>query len=243
MRQDGRNWDQLRKVKFTRRFTETAPGSVLIEAGKTMVLCTVSVDHKVPDFLAGKGVGWVTSEYAMLPAAGGQRKPRDRAGKVDGRSQEIQRLVGRSLRAVVDTELLGEVTLWVDCDVLQADGGTRCASITGAYVALVDAVRSIEAEGVKFAKSPIKDNVAAISVGIVRGEVCVDLNYREDSKADVDMNLIMTGHGQIVELQGTAEHKAFTREQLTQMLDAGQAACQELVGLQELALRQEPKSL
>jgi len=235
-RADGRAWDGLRPVRILRRFTSSAPGSVLIEFGQTKVLCTATIQHDVPAWLKGKGKGWVTAEYGMLPGSTPDRKQRERSGKTDGRTSEIQRLIGRSVRAVVDLELVGERTIWVDCDVLEADGGTRTASVTGAYVALVDAFRSLEADGVKFPASPIRDSVAAVSVGIVGGQGMVDLCYTEDSRADVDMNVVMTGKGQMVELQGTAEHTPFSRKQLLELLDLAERGIGKLRELQQQAL-------
>ncbi len=235
-RVDGRRPDQLRPVKFTRGFTANAAGSVLVEFGRTKVLCTAVVAHEVPAWLEGKGVGWVTAEYGMLPGSTNDRKPRERAGKTDGRTAEIQRLIGRAARAVVDMELLGERTIWLDCDVLEADGGTRTAGITGAYVALVDAVRSMEKEGIRFAASPVKDSVAAVSVGIVKGEPLLDLNYPEDSKADVDMNVVLTGKGLIVELQGTAEKTPFDTARLMALYQLAEKGIAELRELQKRAL-------
>jgi len=236
MRPDGRAPDQLREVTISRRYTDQAPGSVLYRSGRTIVLCTATIDPKVPDFLAGKGRGWVTAEYGMLPGSTNTRKPRER-NKVDGRTYEIQRLVGRALRAVVDFELLGERTIWVDCDVLQADGGTRTASITGAWVAVHDALRWLEGEGVRFARFPLRDRVAAVSCGILGGECRLDLCYEEDAKADVDLNLVMTGDGRIVEVQGTAEGKPFTEGRLEEMLALGKKGIAELARRQEEAVR------
>ena len=235
-RVDGRQPDQLRPVSFIRNYTSNAQGSVLVSFGRTKVLCTAVVAHDVPAWLEGKGVGWVTAEYGMLPGSTNERKPRERAGKTDGRTAEIQRLIGRAARAIVDMELLGERTLWLDCDVLEADGGTRTAAITGSYVALVDAIRSLEKEGLKFPASPIKDSVAAVSVGIVRGEALLDLNYQEDSKADVDMNVVLTGKGLIVELQGTAEKTPFDFARLTAMHKLAEKGIGELRELQKKAL-------
>lgn len=236
-RSDGRAWDGLRPVRILRRFTSNAPGSVLIEFGKTKVLCTASIQHEVPGWLEGKGKGWVTAEYGMLPGSTSERKQRERSGKVDGRTSEIQRLIGRSIRAVIDMEMLGERTLWLDCDVLEADGGTRTASVTGAYVALMDAVRALETEGVKFPAPPVRDSVAAVSVGIVGGQPLLDLCYAEDSRADVDMNVVLTGKGQLVEVQGTAEHTPFTRKQLNDLLDLAERGIAKLRDLQQQALR------
>ncbi len=236
MRPDKRTPDQLRDVTITRHYTEQAPGSVLYRSGRTLVLCTAVVDPKVPDFLVGKGRGWVTAEYGMLPGSTNTRKPRDRK-KVDGRTYEIQRLVGRALRAVVDLELLGERTLWVDCDVLQADGGTRTASITGAWVAVHDALRWLEGEGVRFARFPLRDRIAAISVGMIGPECRLDLCYEEDSRAEVDLNLVMTGDGRIVEVQGTAEGKPFPEAKLLEMLALGKRGIEALVRKQEEAVK------
>ena len=233
---DGRSPDQLRPVKFTRRFTANAAGSVLVEFGRTKVLCTAVVAHEVPAWLEGKGVGWVTAEYGMLPGSTNDRKPRERAGKTDGRTAEIQRLIGRAARAVVDMELLGERTIWLDCDVLEADGGTRTAGITGAYVALVDAVRAMEKDGIRFAAPPIRDSVAAVSVGVVKGVPLLDLNYPEDSKADVDMNVVLTGKGLIVEVQGTAEKTPFDLARLLELHKLAEKGVGELRELQKKAL-------
>jgi ribonuclease PH len=234
-RPNGRQPNQLRPLTFTRRYTRHAAGSVLVSMGNTVVLCTCSVDRKVPDFLLGKGKGWLTAEYGMLPGSTGSRKARDKAGKVDGRTVEIQRLIGRSLRAIVDLDKLGERTLWVDCDVLDADGGTRTASITGAYVALVDALRSIPD-----LPNPITDiltdSVAAVSVGVVGGEVLLDLEYVEDVEAEVDMNLVMTGSGKFIEVQGTGEEATFTRQELDALLAIGETGIREITLSQKAAL-------
>ena len=210
-----RRSDQLRPIEFVRNFTKYAPGSVLVKWGDTWVLCTASVDDKVPSFLKGTGKGWVTAEYAMLPSStGGGRKDRDiKKLKLDARSTEIQRLIGRSLRAAVDLEKLGERQITIDCDVLQADGGTRCASITGGMVALQDAVAKLLADGT-LAETPIVHRVAAVSVGVCDGKPTLDLDYAHDSTAEVDLNVVMTDDGRYVELQGTAEHKPFTEESL-----------------------------
>lgn len=234
MRPEGRKEHQLRPVRIERGFTRSAPGSVLIEMGKTRVLCTASVEPEVPPFLVGKGRGWLTAEYDMLPGATTPRRRRDRTGKVDGRTVEIQRLIGRALRNVVRLEALGENTIWMDCDVLDADGGTRTASITGAYVALVDAVRRsplADRAGAIFA-----DSVAAVSVGIVAGEVLLDLEYVEDSAADVDMNLVMTGSGKFIEVQGTGERANFSLDELHSLLAVGQAGIRQLQAIQRQAL-------
>jgi len=228
----------LRPVRFTRRFTRHAEGSVLVEMGETRVLCTASVEEKVPPFLKGKGQGWVTAEYGMLPRATNTRGAREAAqGKQSGRTQEIQRLVGRSHRAVVDLKKLGDRQVTLDCDVLQADGGTRCASITGAMVALADAVAGLRKAGL-VAEEPIRDFVAAVSVGVVGGEPVLDLDYVEDSSCDTDMNVVMTGAGHFVEVQGTAEGEPFTREQMSQLLDLASAGIGRLVALQRAALAQ-----
>ena len=233
---DGRKADDLRPVTFTRRFTSSAPGSVLVEFGKTKVLCTAMIAHEVPKWLEGRGQGWITAEYGMLPGSTNERKQRERAGKTDGRTAEIQRLIGRAIRSIVDMEMLGEKTIWLDCDVLEADGGTRTAAITGAYVALMDAVRAIEKEGVKFAAPPVRDSVAAVSVGVFRNEMLLDLNYQEDSKADVDMNVVLTGLGLIVEVQGTAEKTPFDTERLMALYKLAEKGCLKLKDLQKEAL-------
>jgi ribonuclease PH len=235
-RPDGRKSDELRPVSFTRGFTRNAAGSVLVEFGLTKVLCTAVVAHEVPPWLEGKGQGWVTAEYGMLPGSTNERKPRERAGKTDGRTAEIQRLIGRAARAIVDLEMLGERTLWLDCDVLEADGGTRTAAITGSYVALMDAVRSMEKEGIKFAAPPVKDSVQAVSVGVFRGEPVLDLCYAEDSKAEVDMNVVLTGRGLIVEVQGTAEKTPFDTSRLMAMYKLAEKGCAQLKDLQKAAL-------
>ena len=234
---DGRTPDQLRPVKFTRHFTESPQGSVLVEFGRTKVLCTAMIEHSVPKWLEGKGQGWITAEYGMLPASTHERKQRERSGKTDGRTSEIQRLIGRSLRAIVDMELLGERTIWLDCDVIQADGGTRTAAITGAYVALMDAFTSLSKDGLKFAAHPLRDSVAAVSVGVVRGEALLDLCYEEDSKADVDMNLVLTGKGLIVEVQGTAEKTPFDSSRLMALYKLAEKGIGELKRLQQEALK------
>ncbi len=230
---DGRRRDQIRPVKVTRNFTKHAEGSVLIEMGDTKVICTASIEEKVPPFLKGKGTGWVTAEYAMLPRATHDRSPRESVkGKQGGRTLEIQRLVGRALRAVIDTSRLGERTIWIDCDVIQADGGTRTASITGAFIALADAVAVLKKkELVKI--NPLTDYLAAISIGKVGGQVMVDLAYEEDSHAEVDLNLVMTGAGQYVEVQGTAERTPFDKKDMDEFLDLGWGAIRELVDLQK----------
>ena len=236
MRSFDRKADQLRPVKFTRGYTKHAEGSVLVEMGHTRVLCTASVEEKVPQFLKGKGQGWVTAEYGMLPRATHTRGNREAAsGKQSGRTQEIQRLIGRSLRATTDLVALGERQITIDCDVLQADGGTRCASVTGAMVALADAVAKLRASG-SLKADPLRDFVAAVSVGIVGGTPMLDLDYGEDSGCDTDMNVIMTGAGHFVEVQGTAEGAPFTREQMSRLLDLASAGISQLVRLQREAL-------
>jgi ribonuclease PH len=228
--------DQLRDVRITRNFTRHAEGSVLIEMGDTRVLCTASVEENVPPFLRGKGQGWVTAEYGMLPRSTHTRRAREAAkGKQTGRTQEIQRLIGRSLRAVTDLKALGERQVTLDCDVLQADGGTRCASITGAWVALYEACEKLVQAG-KLASNPVTDHVAAISVGIVGGTPVLDLDYPEDSACDTDMNVVMTGRGGIVEVQGTAEGEPFSREQMNALMDLATAGVRRLVAAQESAL-------
>ena len=236
MRSDGRAPDELRPVTLTRSYTKHAEGSVLVEVGDTKVICTASVEDRVPPFLKGKGEGWITAEYGMLPLATTTRSQRESGrGGPSGRTHEIQRLIGRSLRAVVDMKGLGERTLWVDCDVIQADGGTRTASITGAFVALVDALRHMKKQGM-LQELPIHDFVAATSVGKVGGEVLLDLRYDEDSTAEVDMNIVKTGRGRFIELQGTAEHKSFDDAELQALMAAADKGIKELVALQKKAL-------
>ncbi|MCH2218823.1 MAG: ribonuclease PH [Dechloromonas sp.] len=236
MRPSQRQPDQLRSVRITRNFTRHAEGSVLIEMGDTRVLCTASVEENVPPFLRGKGQGWVTAEYGMLPRSTHTRSAREAAkGKQTGRTQEIQRLIGRSLRAVTDLKALGERQITLDCDVLQADGGTRCASITGAWIALYEACDKLVQAG-KLPANPIRDHVAAISVGIYEGSPVLDLDYPEDSNCDTDMNVIMTGTGGIVEVQGTAEGEPFSREQMNTLMDLAQMGIRQLVAAQESAL-------
>ena len=233
-RPDARNADELRPITIQRGAVSAAPGSVMISAGDTCVLCTGSVEAKVPPWLEGKGKGWITAEYNMLPGSTSPRKPRDRK-KVDGRTTEIQRLIGRSLRAVADLEALGEQMITVDCDVLRADGGTRTLSITGAFIALVDAIRSLEE--LPFPdRFPLRDSVAAVSVGIVGDDCLLDLPYVEDVAAAVDMNVVMTGQGQYVEVQGTGEEATFTREQLNQLLSLAEAGIASLTTAQREAL-------
>ncbi len=236
MRPSQRLPDQLRAIRITRNFTRHAEGSVLIEMGDTRVLCTASVEETVPSFLRGKGQGWVTAEYGMLPRSTHTRSAREAAkGKQSGRTQEIQRLIGRSLRAVTDLTALGERQITLDCDVLQADGGTRCASITGAWLALHDACTNLVADG-KLPASPLLDHVAAISVGIYQGVPVLDLDYPEDSDCDTDMNVVMTGSGGIVEIQGTAEGEPFSRAQMSVLVDLAEAGIQELVARQKATI-------
>jgi ribonuclease PH len=235
---DGRSPDQLRKISFTRNWLNNAEGSALVEFGNTRVLCVASFTPGVPRWLVGKGVGWVTSEYAMLPRATHTRSDRESVkGKLGGRTQEISRLVGRSLRGVVDMKALGENTIVIDCDVLQADGGTRTAAITGAYVALMDAISWAKEKG-HIAKDalPIAQSVAAVSVGIINGTPMLDLCYEEDVTAETDMNIVCTGDGNFIEVQGTAEGKPFDRTLLNNLLDLGAAGCAELAKLQKQAL-------
>lgn len=239
MRLDNRNNNQLRPVTFERNYTKHAEGSVLVSFGATKVLCTASVEAGVPRWLKGQGKGWLTAEYGMLPRATHTRTQREAArGKQSGRTQEIQRLIGRSLRAMVDLSKLGENTIYVDCDVIQADGGTRTASITGAAIAVVDAIESMQKrEGKKQLKTdPLLGLVAAISVGIKNGEVLLDLCYEEDSSCDTDLNVVMTQKGEFIEIQGTAEEKPFTREQADKMLAVAEAGIAELVNQQQQAL-------
>lgn len=233
-RLDGREPGELRPVSIVRGYTSAPAGSVLISTGRTIVLCTASWQEGVPEWKKGKGTGWLTAEYDMLPGATGERRARNRT-KIDGRTQEIQRLVGRSLRTVVDLSALGENSIFIDCDVLQADGGTRTASITGAYVALCDAVSRAREQG-QLRSSPIRDSVAAVSIGLVGGKVLADLDYQEDSTADVDMNVVMTGSGKFIEVQGTGERTTFDREQLNAMLNVASAAITRLLQLQTEAL-------
>ncbi|MCI5726952.1 MAG: ribonuclease PH [Clostridium sp.] len=239
MRIDGRKNDQSRSVKITRQYTKYAEGSVFIEVGDTKVLCNVSVEEKVPPFLKGTGEGWITAEYSMLPRATDNRKNRDISRlKMDGRSMEIQRLIGRALRSVVDLKALGERTLWVDCDVIQADGGTRTTSITGAFIALVDAVNKIH-KAKPFKVYPIRSFVAATSVGIVAEEKLLDLCYQEDSKAKVDMNIVMTDDYNIVEVQGTGEESPFSRSELSELLDLGEKGIKNMIQIQKDALKMD----
>jgi len=237
MRPSGRAPDQLRPVSFSRRYTKHAEGSVLVEFGDTKVICTASVEERVPGFLRGQGQGWVTAEYGMLPRATGSRMGREAArGKQSGRTMEIQRLIGRSLRAVLDMSALGERTVTIDCDVIQADGGTRTASITGGYVALMDACRHLQEKGL-LKENPIHGQVASVSVGIWEGTPVLDLDYAEDSNAETDMNVVMNDAGAFIEVQGTAEGHAFRREELDSMLDLAASGIGELIQAQSEALQ------
>ncbi len=242
-RHDGRNPDELRTVRLTRNWLDHAEGSVLVEFGRTRVLVAASFTEGVPRWLKGRGTGWVTSEYEMLPRSTNTRSDREsRKGRVGGRTHEISRLIGRSLRAIIDTKALGENTIVLDCDVLQADGGTRTASITGAYVALVDAIEDARARGLIARNAqPLTGSVAAVSVGIVGGRPVLDLDYPEDSTAETDMNIVMTGDGRFVEVQGTAEGEPFDRVLLNGLLDLGAAGCAELSRLQADALAETPR--
>lgn len=238
MRKDGRKPSEMRKVAITRNFIKLAEGSVLIEFGDTRVICTASVEESVPPFLRGKGTGWVTAEYSMLPRATHTRSAREAAkGKLGGRTHEIQRLIGRSLRAVTDLSLLGERSILIDCDVIQADGGTRTASITGAWVALADAVAGLLNRGV-LASNPLREAVAAVSTGIVNGEVLLDLDYSEDSSAEVDMNFVVTSSERFVEVQGTAEAEPFTALQMDEMRDVALNGIRQLLAIQKAVLAQ-----
>lgn len=236
MRLDGRESGQIRKVKITRNYLKHPEGSVLIEMGDTLVICTASVEETVPPHCKGKGSGWVTAEYGMLPRSTTTRMKRESFAKPKGRTQEIQRLIGRSLRAVVDLKVLGERTIYLDTDVIQADGGTRTAAITGSFVALHDAVNFLIKQGA-IKQNPIREFLAAISAGIINDEILLDLNYGEDSTADVDMNLIMTESGKIVEVQGTSEKVPFTKEKMHEIIDLAQNGINYLIGVQKEALK------
>jgi len=239
LRSDGRAANQLRALKITPDFVTTAEGSVLIEIGSTRVICTCSLDDGVPSFLRGSGKGWVTSEYGMLPRATDKRTPREAArGKQTGRTQEIQRLIGRSLRAVMDLEKFGERTAWIDCDVIQADGGTRTASITGSFIALALGLERLVAAGI-LKKLPLRDTIAATSVGIVGGELLLDLNYEEDSHAEVDMNVVMTGSGHFIEVQATAEGRPYSSEDLQRLLVLASAGIRNLTEQQQALLQMD----
>ena len=236
-RPSGRVADQLRPIRITRNYTKHAEGSVLVEFGDTKVICTVSVENGVPRFLKGQGQGWLTAEYGMLPRATGDRNQREASrGKQGGRTLEIQRLIGRSLRAALDMSKLGDITLYVDCDVIQADGGTRTASITGAMVALVDALKVIKKRGGFKNGDPIKQMIAAVSVGMFEGEAICDLEYIEDSAAETDMNVVMTEDGRIIEVQGTAEAEPFTHEELLAMLALAKGGIADIIALQKQSL-------
>jgi ribonuclease PH len=236
MRTDGRKPMQMRPLKITPRYIKTADGSVLIEMGDTKVICTAKFEARAPQFLRNSGRGWITAEYGMLPGSSQARIGRESArGRVGGRTHEIQRLIGRSLRAIADLKSLGEHTIWIDCDVIQADGGTRTASITGAYVALVEAVKNWLNRGVITA-DPIKDSVAAVSIGIIDGKIHLDLCYEEDSRADVDMNFVMTGSGKFIEVQGTAENSPFTKKQMERMAEIAQQGIKELLKVQKAVI-------
>lgn len=238
-RMDGRKTDELRQMKITRNFNKYAEGSVLIEAGDTKVICTASIEERVPPFLRGQGQGWVTAEYSMLPRATETRNVREASrGRLSGRTSEIQRLVGRALRSVVDLEALGERTVWLDCDVIQADGGTRTASVTGAFVAMMDAMQRL-GQTANWSRLPIASFVAGVSVGLVEGVPLLDLCYSEDSQAQVDMNVIMTGDGRIIEIQGTAEGAPFSRSDMNLMLDLAEKGIKELVALQQRILTED----
>jgi ribonuclease PH len=235
MRPNGRQPDELRPLSFKRRYTRQAPGSVLVRMGRTTVLCTCCVEPSVPPFLVGKGKGWMSAEYGMLPGSTNTRKPRDKAGKIDGRSVEIQRLIGRSLRAIVQLDKLGERTLWIDCDVLEADGGTRTASINGAFIAVIDALHSLKGT-IPPLREIVRDSVAAISVGLLNDKELLDLEYVEDRDAEVDLNLVMTGAGQFIEVQGTGEEATFSRSQLDRLLKLGKVGIDQITAAQKRAL-------
>ena len=233
MRVDGRKNAELRKVKIHKGYLKNAFGSCLIEMGNTKVLCTASVEEKVPQFLKNKGKGWLTAEYGMLPASCNERITRESSkGRPSGRTQEIQRLIGRSLRAITDLEKIGERTIWIDADVIQGDGGTRTASITGGFIALAEAVEKLKRKGL-VTQNPLEDYIAAVSVGIAGGKPVLDLCYEEDSKAEVDMNVIMTGSGQFVEVQGTAEGKPFTKQHLDDLLGLAKKGIADLIMIQK----------
>jgi ribonuclease PH len=236
MRRNGRKADEIRPVRMIRNYIKHAEGSVLIQLGETRVICTATLEDRVPPFLRNSGRGWITAEYSMLPRSTKTRTTRESSqGRVGGRTHEIQRLIGRSLRAVLDLNLIGERTFWIDCDVVQADGGTRTASITGAYVALVDAVEYLRKQ-VSIPRDPILDSVAAISIGIVEDQILLDLNYEEDSKAEVDCNFVMTGHGRFIEIQGTAEGKPFSKEAYDRMMALAAQGIDKLTALQQQVL-------
>lgn len=236
MRENQRSCERIRPVVITRNYIKRIPGSVLIEVGETKVICCASIENRVPPFLRGTGEGWIRGEYSMLPCSSPTRTPREAAlGKVGGRTHEIQRLIGRNIRAVFDLRAIGERTIMCDCDVIQADGGTRCASITGSFVALVDLVNHLIEKGV-IDRNPIEDAVAAVSVGIVDGDLLLDLDYAEDVRAEVDTNVVMTGRGRFIEVQGTGEGATFTKEQLKKLLKLAQAGIEELINAQKEVL-------
>jgi len=219
MRANGRGWNEIREVKITREYLKYPEGAVLIEMGNTKVICTATIENKVPAFLKGSGKGWLTAEYSMIPMSTQNRTPRESArGRIGGRTHEIQRLIGRSLRAVTALDTFGEKTIYIDCDVIQADGGTRTASITGGFVALIDLFRKLRQQGI-VSRIPVEDYVSAVSVGVVGSQICLDLEYEEDSRAAVDMNFVMTGKGLFIEIQGTAEEVPFSRDEFNKMTD------------------------
>ena len=237
-RSDRRSWNELRPLKIKRGYLKYAEGSCLIESGNTKVICSASIEDKVPPFLKDKGTGWITAEYGMLPRSCEIRIQREtKTGRASGRTYEIQRLIGRSLRAVVDLERLGERTIWIDCDVMQGDGGTRCASITGSFIALVDALLHLRKKGILTGRLPLKDFVAAASVGIVKGKVLLDLTYQEDSHADVDMNVVMTGKGRLIEIQGTAENAPFDQTTLFRLVTLARGGITELIRRERQVLK------
>ncbi|MFZ7119361.1 MAG: ribonuclease PH [Eubacteriaceae bacterium] len=233
---DNREYNELRDVQITKSYTKYAQGAVLIQSGNTKVICTAMVEEKVPMFLKGQNKGWITAEYNMLPSSTATRKIRDSSrGRIDGRNMEIQRLIGRTLRSIVDLKKLGDRTIWIDCDVIQADGGTRTASITGAFVALMDALKNLKATGL-IKEIPVKNFVAAISVGVVNGQPLLDLCYEEDSKAEIDMNVVMTEVGEYIEIQGTGEERPMKKDELDQLLKLSEKGIMELINIQKLAL-------
>jgi ribonuclease PH len=240
MRPDGRKNNEMRNVKITRDFTNTAEGSVLIELGKTRIICTASIENKVPLFLKDQNKGWITAEYSMLPRSTHTRTTREATvGRISGRTHEIQRLIGRTLRSVVDLDLIGQRTLWLDCDVIQADGGTRTAAITGSFICLADAFKYALVNGL-IEKNPVRDYLAAISVGIVKGNPVLDLSYEEDFSADVDMNIVMTGSGKLVEIQGTAENSPFTTNKLVDLVTLAKKGIDELISKQKELFKDTP---
>jgi ribonuclease PH len=240
MRPDGRKNNEMRNVKITRDFTNTAEGSVLIELGKTRIICTASIENKVPLFLKDQNKGWITAEYSMLPRSTHTRTTREATvGRISGRTHEIQRLIGRTLRSVVDLDLIGQRTLWLDCDVIQADGGTRTAAITGSFICLADAFKYALVNGL-IEKNPVRDYLAAISVGIVNSNPVLDLSYEEDFSADVDMNIVMTGSGKLVEIQGTAENSPFTTNKLVDLVTLAKKGIDELISKQKELFKDTP---